>query len=349
MKYIVFLTTGLKSNRNYIGVHKTENPSEFDGYLGDGINIGKASSFMYPKSALQFSVKMYGARNFKRITLATCNTFKEACTKANKIIDNIINDVDYYNFEKINTRIVYQYDLLGKLKRKWNFIDICDFYNYPQERMERFIELKVPFADSFWSFDDKINIDEYNENFVNHITYIYNMEGKLIKLFSEYKELSDFLKCTVKQALDAIKTQRELNGYYVSNKLYDLFKPKPRRQNKSQIFHVYKDTGEYLGAYKGKSVMKVINQHSWKKLANTFNMYDGWYKDFYLSLVTVDKVPERPYKKKVEVYTKDGNLVETVYNLNILGSKYKVPKNKIVDIQQGNKYFGDYIFKYYSK
>ena len=51
----------------------------------------------------------------------------------------------------------------------------------------------------------------------------------------------------------------------------------------------------------------------------------------------------------MEVYTKDGNLVETVYNLNILGSKYKVPKNKIVDIQQGNKYFGDYIFKYYSK
>ena len=132
MKYIVFLTTGLKSNRNYIGVHKTENPSEFDGYLGDGINIGKASSFMYPKSALQFSVKMDGTRNFKRITLATCNTFKEACTKANKIIDNIINDVDYYNFEKINTRTVYQYDLLGKLKRKWNFIDICDFYNYPQ-------------------------------------------------------------------------------------------------------------------------------------------------------------------------------------------------------------------------
>ena len=31
MKYIVFLTNGLKSNRNYIGVHKTENPSEFDG------------------------------------------------------------------------------------------------------------------------------------------------------------------------------------------------------------------------------------------------------------------------------------------------------------------------------
>ena len=148
MKYIVFLTTGLKSNRNYIGVHKTENPSEFDGYLGDGINIGKASSFMYPKSALQFSVKMDGARNFKRITLATCNTFKEACTKANKIIDNIINDVNYYNFEKINTKTVYQYDLLGKLKRKWNFMDICDFYNYPQERMERFIELKVPFVDS---------------------------------------------------------------------------------------------------------------------------------------------------------------------------------------------------------
>ena len=42
MKYIVYLTKNLKStinglNRIYIGVHKTENPNIFDGYLGCGV------------------------------------------------------------------------------------------------------------------------------------------------------------------------------------------------------------------------------------------------------------------------------------------------------------------------
>ena len=44
MKYIVYLTKNLKSCINgnyriYIGVHKTEDPSIFDGYLGDGCYI----------------------------------------------------------------------------------------------------------------------------------------------------------------------------------------------------------------------------------------------------------------------------------------------------------------------
>ena len=54
--YIVFLTKNLESkingiNRIYIGVHQT-NPNVFDGYLGDGIYINKASTYMYPKTPL---------------------------------------------------------------------------------------------------------------------------------------------------------------------------------------------------------------------------------------------------------------------------------------------------------
>ena len=41
MKYIVYLTTNLKSlykntPKIYIGVHKTEDPEIFDGYIGCG-------------------------------------------------------------------------------------------------------------------------------------------------------------------------------------------------------------------------------------------------------------------------------------------------------------------------
>lgn len=39
MKYIVYLTTNLINRKIYVGVHKTENPDIFDGYLGNGLTI----------------------------------------------------------------------------------------------------------------------------------------------------------------------------------------------------------------------------------------------------------------------------------------------------------------------
>jgi hypothetical protein len=44
MKYIVYLTTNIINNKIYIGVHGTNNPDIFDGYLGCGVNINIPSS-----------------------------------------------------------------------------------------------------------------------------------------------------------------------------------------------------------------------------------------------------------------------------------------------------------------
>ena len=40
MKYIVYCTTCTENGKIYIGVHKTENPDIFDGYIGNGIKVG---------------------------------------------------------------------------------------------------------------------------------------------------------------------------------------------------------------------------------------------------------------------------------------------------------------------
>ena len=45
MKYIVYQTTSKVNNKIYIGVHKTENPDVFDGYLGNGIYIYRPSLY----------------------------------------------------------------------------------------------------------------------------------------------------------------------------------------------------------------------------------------------------------------------------------------------------------------
>ena len=51
MKYIVYCTTNLVNNKIYIGVHQTENPEKFDGYIGCGVKISMPSTFMKPKTA----------------------------------------------------------------------------------------------------------------------------------------------------------------------------------------------------------------------------------------------------------------------------------------------------------
>lgn len=77
-KYIVYETTNLINGKIYVGLHKTENPDIFDGYLGNGIIVTQPYTYMYAKTAFQAAVKKYGPKNFKRKTLAIFNTLEEA-------------------------------------------------------------------------------------------------------------------------------------------------------------------------------------------------------------------------------------------------------------------------------
>jgi hypothetical protein len=50
MKYIVYKTTNLINNYIYIGVHGTEDPNIFDGYIGCGVNIHQPHSYEKAKT-----------------------------------------------------------------------------------------------------------------------------------------------------------------------------------------------------------------------------------------------------------------------------------------------------------
>ena len=69
MKYIVYLTTNKINNKIYIGVHETENPDIFDGYLGCGANINKPSSYNKGKTHLHNAILKYGTSAFYRQTI----------------------------------------------------------------------------------------------------------------------------------------------------------------------------------------------------------------------------------------------------------------------------------------
>ena len=46
------------------------------------------------------------------------------------------------------------------------------------------------------------------------------------------------------------------------------------------------------------------------------------------------------------VYDVNNNFIEQLKSIKEVKKKYHVPTSKIRNIQQGDRYFGDYIFKY---
>ena len=64
MKYIVYQTTNKINKKIYIGVHETEDPNIFDGYLGCGANINKPSSYNKGKTHLHNAILKYGTSAF---------------------------------------------------------------------------------------------------------------------------------------------------------------------------------------------------------------------------------------------------------------------------------------------
>lgn len=359
MKYIVFFTKNKESkingvNRIYVGVHKVENASSFDGYIGEGVKIQQVSTFMYPKTPFQFAVKKYGVKSFERTILFMCDTAEEAYQKEQTIItEDFVNQSFVYNlfikdrYEDIN-KPLYQFDHNGKLIKKWDsYVDCCDFYGYPKIKFDSARTCKYLFLNSYWSFDNKINAKEYLNKTLTNTIYLYK-NGKLIREFINQSECAKFLNCTLKELLEAIKRRTSIQNYFISTKVVDEFISKPRNQYIKRTFHVY-ENDNYLGKFIGKKLMKIINLHSWFKIDNIFTRNNGWYKNFYISFDKVDKIPKKQEIYNgiaIDVYDKYGNFIEHLDSIKKVKEKYQVPAAKIKNIQQGQKFFGDYIFKY---
>ena len=273
MKYIVYMTTNFESkvnntNKIYIGVHKTNDPNIFDGYIGCGVYINKASTYMYPKTPFQYAVKKYGIKAFKRQTLFIFDNAKEAYEKEKDII---------------NTEFIKQ-----------------------------------------------------------------SKDGKMTIEFPSITSCAQFLKCQPQSISKAIKTQSLIKNYYVSKSLVDEFKPKERVQLKDKMIYIYDINGNFIGQGIGKEIMNIISLHSYKSIWSAIYSNCGWYKDYYLSLEKIEKVPEKLHNrhKKVDVYDKFGNLIETLESLKLVKEKYNLNSAELKRILKGIKKHEKYIFQY---
>lgn len=132
MKYIVYQTVNKINNKIYIGVHGTENPEEFDGYIGNGVSIYRPATYLNPKTPFQCAVKKYGIKSFVRTTLKIFNSEEEAYKMEELLVDaDFLKREDVYNLalggrlpDCANPRKkVYMYDLDGNFEREFDSVN----------------------------------------------------------------------------------------------------------------------------------------------------------------------------------------------------------------------------------
>ena len=74
MKCIVYITINTINNKIYVGVHKTNTPYEFDGYLGCGVKVNDRYTYRFCHTPFEAAVNKYGPKKFKRYTLYVFDT-----------------------------------------------------------------------------------------------------------------------------------------------------------------------------------------------------------------------------------------------------------------------------------
>ena len=97
--------------------------------------------------------------------------------------------------------------------------------------------------------------------------------------------------------------------------------------------------------------MPIINEYSWTAIRDAFKYKEGWYKEFYLSFEKITTVPKRTKgsRIKVDVFDKYGNYIETLDTVKETREKYKIPASKIKNLDMGDRYYENWIFKYHNK
>lgn len=133
MKYIVYCTVNQKNSKIYIGVHRTQDPSIFDHYIGNGVYVNNSSTYSHPKTKFQHAVKKYGPKAFKRYIIKICDREEDAYMLEAEIVNkDFLTRPDVYNMVvggivgRSSTSIkIYSYNTDGSFAAEYESINFA--------------------------------------------------------------------------------------------------------------------------------------------------------------------------------------------------------------------------------
>ena len=274
MKYIVYETTNLVNNKIYVGVHGTEDPNIFDGYIGNSINIFKCNPELNnPKTPFQKAVKKYGYENFRREILNIFDTAEEALELESIIVnEEFINREDTYNatvgggFPPSHDKIIYQYSLNGDFIKEWKSLSIvAKEYNTSGNIIGVAANYKRTSIGYLWSFIkyDKLDVSKYNVYNNKIPVYVYNSNKIFIKCYDSISESARNFNTHLSKIQRAIALGNSIDGFYLSKTLSLVF-ISPNIPEINGKIHQYNIDGEYIRSFVNKEELKLAG----------FNLYN---------------------------------------------------------------------------
>lgn len=356
MKYIVYQTINTVNNKIYIGVHKTENPEIFDGYLGCGCKSNIPSSYQDPKSPFQYALKKYGPSKFKRSTLYIFDTLEEAYNKEKEIVTyEFIKRKDTYNAQLGGEGGGYilnpinQFDLSGIFLKTWNTIqEAAEFYNLSHTAIMNAVKFKSSSNNYFWSYDKVIDIKQYTKM---QRQPCYKYDGVTYKFIEGYDSVNIAAKINdvaPQSIYRGIKSGYKVNNYYYSNKIYDLYEPKLKLSLKNIYVYIYDLDGNYLTSLYGTTeICKYFNIKSCNSITRAIRA-NLPYKEYQIKLEKFEKIDptinKRSTPKKIIQLTETGDFVKEFNTITEAVKIYGTGVQKVLKGQQ--KHCKHFIFKF---
>lgn len=227
MKYIVYQTVNKVNNKIYVGVHGTETPDEFDGYIGNGVSIYRPATYLNPKTPFQYAVKKYGIKSFIRTTLKIFDKEEDAYKMEEEIVnEDFLRREDVYNLalggrlpDCANPRKkVYMYDLDGNFEREFDSVNSAGRFLNPSAvgagHLPRAIKEGHQFLGHQFSYEKvpfmkKLKcrkMGTVDKPYIGGKVGRFNDEGKLLETFDT---MTDCVKAGYKNAKLVAQGKRE--------------------------------------------------------------------------------------------------------------------------------------------
>lgn len=308
--FIVYCTINTRNKKQYIGIHKTENPDIFDGYLGNGCYSTIPSSYNREKTAFAKAIQKYGPKSFQRYTLKVYNTLEEAL-----YLEAILVDKEYVKRRDTYNMIVGGGVSPNKIKEIFgNTIIDKEYYdrlissyleNIPESAEE---QQKDIYKDYIYR-----EIEDYNK------IYQYNaVTGNYETSYDSVIETAKALDTCCSLVSRAIRLNYKINNKYLSNFLTDKLPTTSHRRKycKNIPIYQYDLEGNFLAEYKNqreaKSKLNFSTDYNLTQSCITGQARGGYLWSF-------DKVDKLEYKTKhipickrhkVGQYDIEGNLIK---------------------------------------
>lgn len=324
MRHIVYLTLNKVNKKIYVGVHSTEDPNVFDGYIGCGVVVTMPSSYKKSKTPFQYAVNKYGVNNFVRTTIKEFET-KEEALKFESIIVNekFIKRKDTYNavigggIMPKQDKVIYQYTINGEFVRKWDsIIEASREYKCSHTAIMNAVTFKGSSNGFLWTdfFCNKINVEDFTITNSRRDVYQYDFNGILVKCHKSIIDAANDLKVLQSSIGRAIRGGYKVKGFNFSFDKYDGYEVDRNIKLKGRQIHMYNCDGKYIMTFENQNdVAKYFELKSTSKIASSIRL-NRPFNGFQFSLekfIEIAPVPIGITKpKRIAQYSLDGELIK---------------------------------------